>query len=547
MTLTAKTRMSPSEESGLAGNVQIETLRFERRPLGLQIVQNVVFSAFRKLVIGPIYLLLVPFILHRVGAVGYGTWSIFGSVIGLGWLLDMGIGPSVTKHVAESRGRGDSSQIRRLLNTSCALYLLITMVSVCALWAFSGVIIHQLFRGQEAPPISDLRALWVLVLPIIAVDLLSKPFMAVITGCQRMDLGNVLLFCGSACNAVLIVVFLCAGGKLRGLLFAALLSALLSLLITIVMVRRLFPSITPNPFACDIPTLRMLCSFSLGLYAGNLMTTVQSQVEKLYLARLVGVVPVGWYSMASEAASKVRRMPDLLLGPVMAATSELDAANERSKVAELYYRAHKYLAVTAVPLVIFAVVSAKLLVSLWLGAELSFVAIPFALLVVGNFFPQVGAPTYFVLVGRGILRPTVYTASLAAVLNVVLSFVFIKRWGFLGAVWGTIVPMVTSTVYFFVASRPYFESSFREMLRRAYLTPFLCSLAASVGMYAASDLKLRLWLHLVVAFTIYGAVYLTGLGLTRFFDEFDFDKAEGYVSFLRVVRRVMPIARRAES
>ncbi|HXX44140.1 MAG TPA: polysaccharide biosynthesis C-terminal domain-containing protein [Candidatus Acidoferrales bacterium] len=538
--------MSLFEKLGLAADVQTETLRLERRPLSFQIVQNVVFSVLRKLVIGPVFLLLVPFILHRVGAVGYGTWSIFGTIIGLGWLLDLGIGPSVTKHVAEYRGRGDDSQLRRLLNTSCALYLVITTLSVCVLWAFSGVMIHQLFRGQEAPPINELRVLWVLLLPIIAADLLSKPFIAVISGCQRMDLGNVLFFFNNASNAILTVVFLCAGGQLRGLCFAALVSALLSLLISIVMAHRLLPSITPNPFACDVATLRTICSFSLGLYAGNLMTTVQGQVEKLYLARLVGVVPVGWYSMASEAASKVRRMPDLLLGPVMAATSELDAANERSKVAQLYYRAHKYLAVTAVPLVIFALVAAKPLVSLWLGPKLSFVAVPFALLVVGNFFPQIGAPTYFVLIGRGILRPTVYAASLAAILNVVLSFVFIRRWGFVGAVWGTILPMIISTGYFFVASRPYFETSFREMLRRAYLTPFLCSLAAAAAMSAASVLRLRLWLHLVAAITIYGAVYLTGLALTRFFDEFDLAKAEGYASFLRVVRRVMPIAYRVE-
>ena len=64
-----------------------------------------------------------------------------------------------------------------------------------------------------------------------------------------------------------------------------------------------------------------------------------------------------------------------------------------------------------------------------------------------------GGPAYWVLAGRGILRPSVYSALLASVLNIVLSFVLIMRWGFAGAVFGTAIPMVIGSVYFMIASR----------------------------------------------------------------------------------------------
>jgi len=270
------------------------------------------------------------------------------------------------------------------------------------------------------------------------------------------------------------------------------------------------------------------------------MTTIQGQAEKLYLARFVGVVPVGWYNMASEAASKVRRVPDLLLGPVMAAASELDAADERHKMSQLYFRAHKYLAVTAIPLVIFALIAAKPLMTIWLGPKFAFLALPFALLVIGNFIPQVGAPTYFVLVGRGILKPSIYSAMIASILNVVLSFVFIERWGFVGAVWGTVIPMAVSNVYFFAACDKYFEISFGQLMRRAYLKPFLCSLVAAAAMYGANALSAHVWVRLLIGTGVYGLVYVIGLGLTRFFDEFDFSKAEGHLPFVRLARQVIP-------
>jgi O-antigen/teichoic acid export membrane protein len=512
------------------------------KPLSFQIVRGVVFSLVRKLVSGPIFLLLVPFVLHRVGTAGYGTWSILGTIIGLSWFLDLGLGASVTKHVAEHRGTGDLSQLRRVVNASCAIYLVLTTLALLLLWFFAKVLIGELFRGPDAPSLAYILALWPMLLTIVGLDMLTKPFISVINGFQRLDLSNVLLFSANASNVLLTVAFLIAGRGLRGLLWAALLSALLNFVLSVGIARSLLPSVIPNPLGSDLATIRAMFIFSLGLYSGSIMTTIQGQIEKLYLARFLGVVPVGWYNIASEAASKVRRMPDLLLGPVMAAASELDAANEGDKISQLHFRAHKYLAVSTIPLVVFSVVSAKTLVTLWLGPKLGVVAFPFALLVLGNLFPQVGAPTYFILVGRGILRPSVYAALIASVLNVVLSLLFIWRWGFAGAVWGSVLPMVISTLCFFVLAEPFFEGTLYRVLRLAYLKPVLCSLAAAAAMSLASIRASHLWLQFAVSTATYAVVYLLGLGFTHFFDDFDFSKAEGHIPFVRFVRRLMAVS-----
>ena len=357
-----------------------------------------------------------------------------------------------------------------------------------------------------------------------------------------MDLTNMLYFSTELFSASATVILLLAGLKVRGLLLAQLLSSSFMLVGSIIIVRRLLPSATPNPFRCRLTTLRKVVSFSVPLYAGYIMTSIQGQLEKLYLARFVGIVPVGWYNVANEGASKVKRIPDLLLGPVLAAASELDATAERRKVEELHFRAHKYLALVAIPLVVFAVVTAKMLISLWVGKGLAQIALPFALLVIGNLFPQIGAPLYFILVGRGILRPAVYTATLAAVLNVILSFIFIKRWGFSGAVLGTAFPMILSTVYFFVVSSRYFEAPLYRTLGRAYLKPLLCSLIAAVAVPAIGALGMGHVPTLIVETIAYGIIYFAGLVVTRFFDNFDIATAEGHAPFLRITRRIIPVS-----
>ena len=312
-------------------------------------------------------MLLVPFTLHRVGAAGYGTWAIFSTLINMSFLLDLGLGATVTKYIAEQSGKGDLRQIQRLLDTSLTAYLFIATAALSFLWFCSHAIISELFRGPSAPAVPQVLSLWPMLLPIVAADLLVKPFLSIINGLQRMDLTNILSFFTAVVSALMVLTFLIAGAKVGGLLMAALLTSLFSLFGAVAVTRRLLPSVKPNPLHCDFTTLKKMCTFSLALYTGQGMYLIQTQLEKLYLARFVGVVSVGWYSMASEAASKIRRLPDLLFGPVAAAASELDATNKLQKMGQLYFRVHKYLALTALPLAIFAVLKAKVLVSLWVG------------------------------------------------------------------------------------------------------------------------------------------------------------------------------------
>src|SRR5271166_2156607 len=390
--------MNPLEPSTVRPDLSSEMRSPESKPISFHMVRSVIFSLVRKMVLGPVSLLLVPFTLHRIGVTGYGTWAILLTVVSMSFLMDPGLSPAITKFVAEHNGRSEFPQIRQVLNTSFAVCLVMSTIAVCTLWFGSHLIIGQLFRGPDAPPTSEVLSLWPLILVTVAACLMSIPFRAVINGLQRMDITNLLIFSAEVISVSFTVIFLLAGAKVRGLLIAELLASLFMLSGSVLVVRRLVPGMVPNPFHCELVTLRKIGSFSMILYSGYVMTTLQSHLEKLYLARFVGVVPVGWYSMASQAASKVQRVPDLLLAPVLAAASELEAAKEQRKINELHFRAHKYLAFASVPLVIFAIFTAKTLVTLWVGSHLEIIAFPLALLVLGRFFPQMGAPTYFMLV-----------------------------------------------------------------------------------------------------------------------------------------------------
>jgi O-antigen/teichoic acid export membrane protein len=513
----------------------------EEKSVRAKLVRNVLFSGLRTGLLWPVPFLLIPFTLGKVGTGGYGTWAVFLTVINLTSLADLGLGGTLTKQVAEHYASGDFEALSRLLNTALLLYLAVSLVLVTLLWLGSGLLLSWMFRGSSSSP-SELLRLWRCVLLIVGLNILTMPFYSVVTGLQRMDLSTICGAFGTLSGAALTVVLLLLGWGLSGLLWASLLATLLMVALLAWMVYRLLPRVVLSPLNFRWVELKEILSFSLQLYAIQMATAIHHQVEKLYLVWFVGVVPVGWYTIASDVALKIRRIPELLLSPVIAAASELDTRGEERRVEELYHRLHKYLAFVGVPVVLYVSAVSARFVDLWLGPRLHVVAFPLTVLVWVNFLTLFSGPGVLILVGKGLLKPAVNSTLVALFLIVTLSFLLIYKFGFPGAVVGVLVADIVATALFCYWFYDLMEYRFGRVVREAYLKPTVCSLAA-LGMLLLLAPPSRLgWAGLSVYSVIFGLLYLVGLLVTRFFDLFDLAQVESFLPIARVARRIMPAA-----
>jgi O-antigen/teichoic acid export membrane protein len=385
-----------------------------------------------------------------------------------------------------------------------------------------------------------LAQLWRYVLVITGLNILSVPFYSVVTGLQRMDLSTISGVFSTLCSALLTVGLLWLGWGLQGLLIASLLTTFLTLLLFVWMVHRLLPKVSLNPLNSRWVELKGILTFSLKLYFTQMAVAIQNQVEKLYLARFVGVVPVGWYNIASDVGLKARRVPELLLTPVMAAASELDARGEERRVRELHDRSHKYLAFVGVPLVVYVLPVSGRFVDLWLGPALHVVALPLAALVFANFLNSVTGPGFLILVGRGLLNPGVKSALTGLFLNITLSFALIYEFGFSGAVIGVFTTMVATTVLFLFWFYRATGYPLGRILRRAYLKPTVCAVAVLGILVAIAPPRQLGWLGLCIQGMVFSVLYVLVLLRCRFFDLFDLAQVESFLPLARLARRIMP-------
>lgn len=513
----------------------------EHAGTGAKVSRNVIYSGVRALLVWPLPFVVIPFVLAYVGLAGYGIWAVCLTLIKLTALADPGVGGAITKYVAQHDAIADEEGLSRLLNTGLLLYLLMASGIVIIFGSLSGILIPVLFRRCSGLSYELLFA-WRWTLVISCINLLTAPFSSAILGLQRMDLSNALSGLSSVASAVLLFILLPAGCGLHGLFYAYAGASTLSLFGFIWSTHRLLPGIRFNPLRFKYAEARRIARFSAQIYVTGLATTISTEIEKLYLTWFTGIIAVGWYDMANQVALRVRRVPEMLLSPVMAAASELDARGEHRKLRELYYRAHKYVALVAVPLCFYIIMIAHRLVDSWIGAKLSVVAAPLAVLAAANLFNLISGPGLMTLVGKGILRPGLYSALLGIVLNLTLSFWLISHFGFSGAVIGTAAAVVIATVFFLVKFKSLMGAFSTRSVVGIYLKPIAISLALCMALAVTKPFGGLGSEGLILETLLFAVVYLACLACASFFDAFDLDKMQGHFPVTARIRRFIRIA-----
>jgi O-antigen/teichoic acid export membrane protein len=516
-------------------------LKPEGISLGAKVTRNVIYNAARTILLAPLPFFLIPYFLKKLGSAGYGTWAVFLAINGMTSLADFGLVTSISKHVAQYYALRDYGALGRLISTGLVLYLGIAFTVAGALWATSHLLVATLFRNSAVPG-AELAELWKYLIFLVFANILTLLFSSIVVGLQRMDLSNGMNSLNLLLSAGLSVTLLHQNLALRGIIYGYTVGAWTVTLVYAYLVWRLLPEVRVAASSCRWPVAREILSFSVQAYVTQVAVAIHNQIEKFYLARFVGVVPVGWYDISSDLALKLRGIPSLVLTPLMPAASELDAHGNYEKLMNLYFRAHKYLAFVGVPIMIFVVLVSKSFVSLWVGPSLSLIALPLCFLVVVNFFNLASGPGFLILIGQGKLRPGLNSAVLGIVLNLTISFLLIHLYGFQGAVIGTSLSISIATAYFLYEFQRETKSSLLELARIAYRKPLFASLVSGAVLLISSEVVRVSWVTLFLGALVFGLIYAVFLLFLRFFDSVDLAIADRIVRVPSFVRRIIPNA-----
>ena len=330
--------------------------------------------------------LTVPVMIEGLGVAGYGIYSVAFSVAALGSYLDLGLGWTTAKFVAEA----DVTTRTRLgtIITASALYHFVLGASFAALvFAATSVIARSLLQlpeDQITPASAVLRttALSFVVSSVMGV------FVSALRGLRRFTAATIITTFATTASVGGAAAVAATSHGVTAAALAQLAGATGGMIAAAAACAGLIRLSSPGQLWRE---LRGMLAFSIWSYGIRLLQLLALQADKILVARWLGPAALPFYSVPFNFAQRI----NVLGGPAVTAIYPVAAAgqHDRDHFMRQYLRASRLLHVTTAALAIAVLVWGDRFLEAWVGAEMAargsfalrVLTVGFWLLSVGSF------------------------------------------------------------------------------------------------------------------------------------------------------------------
>lgn len=330
--------------------------------------------------------LSVPVMLDGLGVTAYGIYSVAFSVAALGSYLDLGLGWTTTRFVAEADVVA-RSRLATIVTASALYHLVLGM-------AFAGVVLTttSLIAGRVLQLPADHVAPAGTVLQIAAVSFVASSVMSVfvsaLRGLRRFAAATIIATAATTVSVGGAAAMAAMGQGLTAAALAQLGGAVIGMAAAAATCHGLIRLSSPGGLWHE---LRGMLGFSIWSYGTRLMQLLTQHADKILVARWLGPAALTFYSVPFNFAQRV----SVFGGPAVTAIYPVAAAgqHDRDQFIQQYLRASRLLHVTTAALALALLLWGDRFLDAWIGAEMAargsftlrVLVVGFWLLSVGSF------------------------------------------------------------------------------------------------------------------------------------------------------------------
>ena len=135
--------------------------------------------------------LLMPFMIHTLGNVRYGIWSLIISICGYMGLADVGLRRSISKHLNQYLAQTDNMRAMQVVSTALALLMLAAPVITVSAHVV-GLWFHRVFPDVSGTDVSEIRVILLMIGAQLSISLVGSLFRRIAEAFDRFDLVNAI-------------------------------------------------------------------------------------------------------------------------------------------------------------------------------------------------------------------------------------------------------------------------------------------------------------------------------------------------------------------
>jgi O-antigen/teichoic acid export membrane protein len=412
---------------------------------------------------------LSPFVVHTLGDMRYGVWSVMMTMTGYLGLVEIGTRGGLGRYVNYYLGKGDIARLNGVVNTALAMFVaagLILLVVTTGLIAALPLI-------PKIPDRMVPTARWVLLLVAINVWLsfFSATFRQLLIAHERFEFTNGVDLGVMILRAAAALVVLTMGGGLVLLALTHTIAGALGVLAAYLLGRHVFGQLELTPRLVSRERFRELFGFSIWAFIASLSHRLIYTTDTIVIAVCLGFRWVTIYAIGGMLLYKSRA----IVGKAVAVFSpRMMQACAREDWVDLRINLSRACnLVMGICILLFGglIGFGHEFIVLWMGPKY---ALSYHVLLILSIcsVPEIASnPAGAVYFGLGRVRIGAILMLMQGVANLVLSLLFVEGlgWGVLGVAWGTFYPRIVFSVLGFALAMRWIKYSPRAFARRNLL------------------------------------------------------------------------------
>lgn len=388
-----------------------------------------------------ISLVYTPFMLTTLGDKEYGVFSLVNTIISYLYLLDLGMGNAVIRYNSKYMAQKDNESLKRINGLFLIMYTVMGIIGFVV-----GVIIYfnieLIFaKSLTSVEINQLKVMLMISTINISVSFPLNVFNGIIVSNEKFVYIKVLNLIKSVLNPILMVSVLVLGYRSVAMVsVSTIFNILLGFLNVIYCFIVLKVKFVFNGF--DIKVIKEILSFSIFVLLGSIAYKIYWSTDQVVLGMYVSSAAISIYSIGSQFNSYFTSFSNVISSMFLPKLTKL-VVNEKNndKIMDILIRVSRIQFFITMFILSGFILVGKQFIKLWAGDSYKLSYYIAIIIMVPQIFSIIQSlfATMLEAMNKHKVKSFIYLG--VSIVNLVLTLVFVKRFGAIGCAMGTCIGM----------------------------------------------------------------------------------------------------------
>jgi O-antigen/teichoic acid export membrane protein len=260
----------------------------------------------------------------------------------------------------------------------------------------------------------------------------------------------------------------------------------------------LYPSLHLRSSLVNQASLRELVGFGIYRFIFIAGQQIIFYADSTIIALFMTTGVITYYAIAATLIGYGRSLVSLMTDSFYPLAVRLDAQHDVEGLRHLLIVGTKATLLLALPIGMGLIFLGEQFISLWVGQEYTLSAMILIILTLAQFSSMSQYISNLILFGMAKHKILAYLALGEALLNIVLSVIFIQRFGLVGVAWANVIPhLIVNTLIVPIYMLRQINLGIAEYVGKSILPPVICALPLAAGcLVFRATIRQRTWMVL---------------------------------------------------